>query len=160
VFAHRRLDPGARQLLAAAEVAPGMRVLDIGCGAGTVALGLASRAPAATVLAIDSNARAIECTRAGTALNGLGNVAAELNSDGRLAEESVFDLAVANPPYYADFRIAAHFLGVAARALRPGGQVMVVAKRPQWYAEQMPAAWREVAHRASGRYHLITARRP
>ncbi|MFM8434504.1 MAG: methyltransferase, partial [Planctomycetia bacterium] len=41
VFAHRRIDPGARHLLNAVDVAPDTRVLDIGCGSGCVALGIA-----------------------------------------------------------------------------------------------------------------------
>jgi len=42
VFSHRHIDPGARRLIDAMEVADGMRVFDIGCGVGTVALAAAS----------------------------------------------------------------------------------------------------------------------
>jgi 16S rRNA (guanine1207-N2)-methyltransferase len=160
VFAHRRVDPGARQLLAAAEVTPGMRVLDVGCGAGTVAIAVAARDASAMVHAVDSNARAVECTLAGAALNGLPNVTAELNSTGHYRDAGQYDLALANPPYYADFRIAELFLAAAHRALRPGGRVIVVAKQIQWYEEFMPGAWNEVEHHPSKRYHIITATRP
>ena len=160
VFAHRRVDPGARQLLAAAEVAPGMKVLDIGCGAGTVALAIASRDPSVTVHAVDSNARAVACMLSGATLNGLKNVTAELNATGDYGDAGVFDLALANPPYYADFRIAELFLNAAHRSLRPGGRVLVVTKHPQWYEEFMPAAWTNIEHRPSKRYHLIAATRP
>ena len=160
VFAHRRLDGGARQLLGAAEVAPGMRVLDIGCGTGTVGLALAARQASAAVHAIDSNARAIECKLAGAALNDLANVTAELNCDGRLEGDATYDLAVANPPYFADTRIAEHFLATARRALRPGGRVLVVAKRPDWYEAIMPAQWYQVENRPAKQYCLISALRP
>lgn len=160
VFSHRHIDPGARQLLAGAAVRPGMRVLDVGCGAGTVAIALAARDPRISVHAVDSNARAIQCTLAGATLNGLENLTAELNAQGDYANPGTFDLAVANPPYYADHRIAEHFLVSAHRTLRPGGRVLLVAKHPEWYEETMPDHWDEVDHWPSKRYHLISATRP
>ena len=54
VISHRKVDPGARRLMAAMEIGPGDRVLDIGCGSGVVALAAAVRAEGASVLAIDS----------------------------------------------------------------------------------------------------------
>jgi 16S rRNA (guanine1207-N2)-methyltransferase len=160
VFSHRRLDAGARQLLNAAEVAPGMRILDIGCGAGTVALGLAARDPTATVHAVDSNARAIQSTLAGAELNALTNVTTELNATGSYGRDGTFDLAVANPPYYADHRIAELFLSAAHRSLKPGGRVFIVAKWPDWYELAMPANWHDIQHWPSKLYHIITAVRP
>ncbi|MCC6492566.1 MAG: methyltransferase [Pirellulales bacterium] len=160
VFAHRRVDPGARQLLAAADVAPQMRVLEIGCGSGTVALALAAREPSAAVHAVDSNARAVECTLAGAALNGLTNVTAELNSTGEYGAAGSYDLALANPPYYADFRIAELFLAAAHRSLRRGGRVLAVTKRPAWYEQTMASAWRDVRCWASKQYYLASAVRP
>ena len=73
VFSHREVDPGARQLMAAMEIAAGDRVLDMGCGSGTVSLAAAFRAEGVEVLAVDSHARAVECTALGAAKNGLGN---------------------------------------------------------------------------------------
>ena len=66
VFAHRRIDPGARHLLNAVDVAADTRVLDIGCGSGCVALGIAARDGSVTVHAFDSSARAVDCTRRGS----------------------------------------------------------------------------------------------
>jgi 16S rRNA (guanine1207-N2)-methyltransferase len=160
VFSHRRIDPGARQLLAAAEVHAGDRVLDLGCGAGVVGLALASREPAAMVHGVDSHARAVECTLAGARLNGLRNLTGELNASGLFGDPGSFDGVVANPPYYADFRIAAEFLATAHRSLRPGGRVLLVTKNPAWYLQSMPVAWSDVTAAPSKRYHIVSAIRP
>lgn len=157
VFSHRHVDPGARQLIRAAEVSQGMRILDIGCGAGAVALALANRDPTVRVRAVDSNARAVECTRAGAKLNSLANVSVELNASGEYAEPGTFDLALANPPYFADFEIAERFVAAAHRSLRPGGQLLVVTKQPQWYAETLPANWQDVQIEERKRYFVASA---
>jgi 16S rRNA G1207 methylase RsmC len=145
VFSHRHLDPGARRLIGEMQIEPGMRVLDIGCGAGVAALAAAARAEGSHVHAVDSNARAIECTRRGAELNGLAKITTELNADGNFAGAGSYDLALANPPYYAGFRIARHFLIAARAALRPGGTILLVTKQPDWYEQNMPAWFDDVA---------------
>ncbi len=160
VFSHRRIDGGARQLLAAADPASGARILDVGCGAGVVGLALAARDPTCRVHAVDSHARAVECTLAGAALNGLTNVTVKLNSTGEYDAAGQFDLALANPPYYADFAIAERFLAAARRSLKPGsGRVLVVTKRPAWYHDHMQAEWIGVESRQGKNYAIVTALR-
>lgn len=159
VFSHRHIDPGARHLLETASVCPGMRVLDIGCGAGTVALGIASRDASIQVLAVDSNARAVECTQVGAAMNGLTNLSVELNCTGEYDEPGTFDLALANPPYFADFEIAERFVAAARRSLKPGGELFVVTKTPNWYEEYLSAEWRDVGVTPTKRYFVVRARK-
>jgi 16S rRNA G1207 methylase RsmC len=159
VFAHRRIDPGARRLLEAATLPPGGRALDLGCGSGVVALALAARDAAAEVLAVDSHARAVACTREGAELNALRNIAAELNASLALGRPREFDLALLNPPYYGDFVLAERFLEAAHEALKPGGVVHVVTKAPDWYRQSMPSDWRGLAARESKGYWVISATR-
>ena len=157
VFAHRRIDPGARHLLNAVDLAPHTRVVDIGCGSGCVALGLAARDPTVHVHALDAAARAVECTRLGADINGLDNVTTSLECEGRVPDPGGYDLAVANPPYYADFRIAELFVETARAALAPGGTLLVVTKQPTWYAENLPRSWNDVAREEVKHYHIFEA---
>ncbi|HEY4459660.1 MAG TPA: class I SAM-dependent methyltransferase [Pseudonocardiaceae bacterium] len=67
--------PHTEHLLALAGIAPGMRVLDIGCGAGDVTM-IAARlvGPTGSVLGVDMNADVLDVARARAADAGLGNV--------------------------------------------------------------------------------------
>jgi 16S rRNA (guanine1207-N2)-methyltransferase len=138
VFSHRHVDPGARRLLEAMTVSTGDRVFDIGCGWGTVALAAAGRAADAHVLAIDSHARAIACTNHAAELNGFKNLVTSHTASGDCDQPGSYDLALANPPYYGNYRIAELFLDAAQRALRPRGRIIVVTKLVDWYLEHMP----------------------
>jgi 16S rRNA (guanine1207-N2)-methyltransferase len=140
VFSHRRMDPGARRLIDTMAIHDGDRVLDIGCGWGPVALAAAARGPNVRVDAIDSNARAVACTRLNAEHNGLAErVVARLEAFGKTDGPGTFDVAIGNPPYYADFRIAELFIRSAAEALRPGGRLLMVTKMPERYFEALEA---------------------
>ncbi len=65
VFSHGRVDLGTGVLLRTARPDPAARtVLDLGCGYGLLAVGLALELPRATVWAVDVNERALATTRA------------------------------------------------------------------------------------------------
>lgn len=160
VFSHRHIDPGSRQLLDEMQIEPGARVLDIGCGTGVVALAAACRAEGAVVHAVDSNARAVECTQRGAALNSLDNVTTELNAHGNYTGASQYDLAVANPPYYSGFRIARHFLTAGRNALRPGGTLLVVTKHANWYQQNASEWLDDIAVTQRKGYSLVRGVRP
>jgi 16S rRNA G1207 methylase RsmC len=87
VFARKGIDAGTMVLIDAAARPP-MRgnFLDLGCGSGAIALTLATRAPKATVYAVDVNERAIALTASNAKLP------TSVSSDLR------FDLIWSNPP--------------------------------------------------------------
>ncbi|GAA2371605.1 class I SAM-dependent methyltransferase [Nonomuraea africana] len=63
VFSPERIDLGTRVLLESVPAPPQEGdLLDLGCGYGPIALTMASRAPAATVWAVDVNRRSLELT--------------------------------------------------------------------------------------------------
>ncbi|MEQ1828613.1 MAG: methyltransferase [Pirellula sp.] len=156
VFSHRQLDNGARQLLDAVDVFPGARLLEIGTGCGSVALGLAKRDPSAQLHAVDSNARALDCLARGIKLNGISNITMELNHTGIYGEPGQYDMVLANPPYFGDFRIAEKFLEAAQRSLRQGGRLVLVSKQPKWYQENMDRWFIDCEVFPSRRYHIAS----
>ena len=160
VFSHRSVDAGARQLLNEMQIDAGVHVLDIGCGAGVVALAAACRAEGVTVHAVDSNCRAVQCAQQGAELNGLTNLTTELNANGGYIGAGTFDLALANPPYYSSFRIAEHFLTAGRDALRVGGKILAVTKRPDWYQQNMSEWYDDVVVSERKGYYIVQGMRP
>lgn len=155
VFSHRRLDAGARALLNVIEVRDGDRVLDMGCGSGAVGLAAAARNSSVSVTAIDSNARAVSCTEQGAKLNELSNITTVHTAVGECAGQGTFDLFLGNPPYFSNYRIAELFLKTAAKMLKPGGEVLIVCKKMEWYQERMAKFFDGVGFAKSGAYNII-----
>lgn len=72
----RAIDPATRFVLASAGVGPGMRVLDLGCGAGDLAfLARDLVGPAGRVVGVDQSPEAVARAEARAARSGSGNVA-------------------------------------------------------------------------------------
>ena len=157
VFSHRSLDGGARALINAMTITPGLRVLDIGCGCGAVGLAAAARETTAQVHAIDSHSRAIEATLWAAQANDIKNLTAALDCDGRSLAAGAFDLVLANPPYFSNFRIAELFVRLAHRALRTGGEALFVTKAPKWYEERLPRWFTKIEMRPGKNYTIVAA---
>ncbi len=97
VFSHGRLDPGTALLLRTAEPPPSAGdLLDLGCGAGPLALAMARRSPGATVWAVDVNDRARRLCAANAPDNGLENVRVVAPDD--VPAEVRFAAIWSNPP--------------------------------------------------------------
>jgi SAM-dependent methyltransferase len=77
---------------------PVARVLDLGCGAGTLALLLAAHAREA--VGTDINSRAIALARLNASVNGIGNAVFRTGDVWEPAGAETFDLIVSQPPYY------------------------------------------------------------
>jgi 16S rRNA (guanine1207-N2)-methyltransferase len=97
VFSHGRLDTGTKFLLTDAPEPPETGVfLDLGCGAGPIALALARRRPQAQVVAVDVNERARQLTVDNARRLGISNLVVHGPDD---VDDSLhFDLIWSNPP--------------------------------------------------------------
>jgi 16S rRNA (guanine1207-N2)-methyltransferase len=129
VFAYGRMDEGARALVEVAEVRPGDNIVDIGCGTGAVGVIAGLHAgPGGTVSFVDSNVRAAALAEINARANGITNFCAVADAKLEGLPSRQFDLALANPPYFAQLGIAQLFIEGARRLLRPGGRIYVVTR--------------------------------
>lgn len=129
-FSRDRLDPGSALLLSQLPAPPFGRALDLGCGWGALALGLAALDGGAQVVACDVNQRALDLCRENFRENGLV-VAAILESDGFAGIEGTFDLIVTNPPIRAGKAVIYRFFADSRRYLAPEGALWLVIRKQQ-----------------------------
>ena len=129
VFSPNRLDAGTRLLLAEAPplTAGERRVLDLGCGWGPVACVAALRSPAAEMLAVDVNERALRLTARNADANGAGNVAVA-RPDG-VDPTLRFDRILCNPPIRIGKPALHDLLATWLDRLAPDGRAHLVVHR-------------------------------
>jgi tRNA1(Val) A37 N6-methylase TrmN6 len=138
----------AALLAAAVPVGPGERVLDLGCGVGSVGLCLLARQPTAQVVGIERHPETAALCRHNIIRNGRDEAHIVHTGDIRAASailgERPFEQVVMNPPYwpagrYQRARDAARaaalgetdtdlgdWLGIAYRHLKPKGWLSVI----------------------------------
>ena len=129
VFSPDRLDAGTRLLLAEAPplTAGERRVLDLGCGWGPIACVAALRSPAAEVLAVDVNERALRLTARNAEANGAGNVAVARPDD--VDPTLRFDRILCNPPIRIGKPALHDLLATWLDRLAPQGRAHLVVHR-------------------------------
>lgn len=100
------------------------RFLDVGTGAGWLALGLADALPDAHIVGIDVWPPALECARRNVAAHGLGDrIAIEACDVQTLGHHGRFDAAWLPGPFLPESIVAPALTRVLA-SLRPGGLVI------------------------------------
>ncbi len=115
------IQPITQRLLSKAGLKPGMRVLDVGCGAGDVAL-LASEmvGPGGSVIGIDHNASVLAHARARAQTVGYHNVEFQEHSLASFSDPNGFDLVVGRYVFVHQDDPTA-FLRRTRSFVRPGG---------------------------------------
>jgi ubiquinone/menaquinone biosynthesis C-methylase UbiE len=138
----RVIDPGTERLFREAGIATGMRVLDLGSGAGDVTL-LAARivGPQGTVAGLDSSPEAILAARDRAARAGIGNVEfvqSDLLALGEMRDAvgGAFD-AVVGRLVLEFMPDPSQVLRQAARLVKPGG-IVCFQEVDNWYTWAYP----------------------
>jgi len=120
------------------------RALDLGCGAGTIALALAQRCD--RVVATDISERAVTFARVNAALNGLSNIECRLGDLFEPVAGESFDIVASQPPFLPrddaagpttflfggprGDEISMRLLRGLRAALSPGGSAFLLAEWP------------------------------
>lgn len=125
-----RLDPLTERLFREAGIGPGQRVLDIGSGAGDVAM-LAARlvGTSGEVVGLERDARSIDRARARVAAAGLHNVTFTQSDVSEIASGEQFDAAVGR--FILQFLPSpTDVVRVLSRLISPGG--VIAFNEPSW----------------------------
>jgi ubiquinone/menaquinone biosynthesis C-methylase UbiE len=118
------VDPMTRQFFTSAGIVAGMRVLDIGSGAGDVAFLAAELVgPSGEVVGTDRSPEAVKAAMAGAKARSLSNVSFRLGDPTALAFERPFDVIVGRYVLMFSPDPAAMLKAVASN-LRPGGIIV------------------------------------
>ncbi len=162
VFAWDRVDDGTGALVDAMNIRADDHVLDLGCGTGLAGLAAARRAPEGQAVLVDADVRAVESARRTLAANGAHNTEVMLSDCGSAVLDRRFDVVITNPPFHqgvgVDYEVACQFVRAAARVLRPGGRLFLVANRFLRYGDLIREVFGNVdAAYADRRYHVLTA---
>ena len=128
VFSAGRVDPGTKVLLLEAPAPPSTGdLLDLGCGYGPIALALATRAPGATVWAVDVNERALDLTRANASAAGLDNV--RVATPDAVPDDVRFAAIWSNPPVRVGKAVLHDLLTTWLPRLTPAGRALLVVQK-------------------------------
>lgn len=125
VFARSRLDPGTKILLQEAPALPETGTfVDLGSGAGPIALTMAIRRPRATVWAIDVNERARHLTSENAQRLHLDGI--RVCSPDEVSSEQTFDVIWSNPPIKVGKKVLHDMLETWLLRLAPTGSAVLV----------------------------------
>jgi 16S rRNA G1207 methylase RsmC len=159
VFGYGRMDHGARALLEVADVQPGERVLDMGCGVGTVGV-LAGKKTGAPVTFVDSNVRAVALAEINAKANGLTDPAVVATATFEGLPPAAFDCVLANPPYYANSEIARRFVAAGRTLVKPAGRFVLITKVPREVVPAVLDAFADCGTAEARGYTVCVARQP
>lgn len=128
VFSHGRVDSGTKVLLMEAPALPTSgHVLDLGCGAGPIAMTMAHRSPESSVWAVDVNERARQLTRDNASALGLTNVT--VASPDEVPDSVIFDVIWSNPPIKVGKQELHDLLNRWLARLSPDGYAVLVVNK-------------------------------
>ncbi|MFC4425812.1 class I SAM-dependent methyltransferase [Deinococcus navajonensis] len=139
----------------------GQAVLDLGCGAGLIGAWAAARGAAVTL--VDGDLQSVRSSEATLRASGVEGEVLHSDVDAALGERT-FDVVLTNPPFHVGrgvvLDVAREFIAAAARRLRPGGTLYLVANDPLPYELPMGKVGPVREAVRQGGFKVLSATRP
>lgn len=157
LFSPSSIDKGTLTMLSVVDFSTRDKVLDLGCGYGTVGILAAKLIGAERVVMCDILPQAVECARINAKLNGVAEIEIKVSNGYDNIPYNDFTLILSNPPYHADFSVPKHFIEVGYRKLMYGGKMVMVTKRLTWYQKKLTAVFGGVKVIAKDGYYIFVA---
>lgn len=158
LFSPDGLDRGTAAMLSLAKLPDGL-ILDLGCGCGPVGIYAAKCRGEENVVMCDVSERAVGISRENAARNGVKGVKIYCCDGLGGISESGFSLILSNPPYHADFSVAKRFIEDGFKRLKPGGEMMMVTKRLEWYKNKFTSVFGGVKVVERDGYYVFSAQK-
>ena len=132
VFSKSRVDEGSFAFLKVLlPLGLSGKILDLGCGYGTIGLTIAMASPEASITLADINTRALALCEKNAQELGLSQRVTILQSDIYEKIEGQFDSIVVNPPIRAGKRVTYAMYEGAKQRLMDGGSLFIVIRKAQ-----------------------------
>lgn len=141
LFSPDHPDTGTLAMLRLAGIRSGDKVLDLGCGCGTVGLYAASQTSPENITMTDIDPSAVEVSKANALRNGIEGIVFTVSDGLKNIPDRDYDIILSNPPYHADFSIPREFIEDGFRHLKTGGRMVMVTKRRLWYENKLKSVF-------------------
>ncbi len=129
IFSITRIDKGTKVLIDYAIVNENSKILDLGCGYGSVGIVFAKAFPSCSIVMTDINERAVKLAKMNAQLNGVLNNTSIVS--GHLFEnvKEKFDTILLNPPQNAGREICFEMIIKSFDYLNKKGTLQLIARK-------------------------------
>jgi 16S rRNA (guanine1207-N2)-methyltransferase len=131
VFSKGSIDFGSQLLIETVQVGENAKILDVGCGYGTIGLALAKESKSREITMVDINQRALSLAEKNARTNEINNVHIFESNLLSAVEDHDYDLIISNPPIRAGKHVVHQLFEESYRHLKVEGELWIVIQKKQ-----------------------------
>lgn len=165
VFSRGELDRGTEMLIQSLADREHERVLDLGCGAGTLSIAYATRVPNAKMILVDHDIMATGSAEKNIEALRLSDRAQVFFGDVESVADRRFGLVITNPPFHAGSQVTTatseRWFAAVKNLLEPGGEFILVANQHIPYGKTLGEYFADVKTiEEDSKFRVWSASRP